>query len=206
MHYQRHQRGGDMNLPFKAMPGHDRRCSHQGCNRKYLATGYCSAHYTRFRTGRDIDAPLRSSPKHPKACIITECAKKHYGLGYCKTHYYRHIQGRPMEVPIKGWAPIGTRRVDTLGYVLVKVRPDNDHRSRWTKEHRIVMGHHLGRALESDEVVHHKNGDRADNRLENLELWNRSHPPGQRVEDKIRWAQWFLVRYADQVNQLEMDL
>lgn len=58
------------------------------------------------------------------------------------------------------------------------------------------MEYHLNRPLWPDETPHHINGDRSDNRIENLELWSSYQPKGQRVEDKIAYAREILARYT----------
>ena len=64
------------------------------------------------------------------------------------------------------------------GYVLVFNKQYSKRPNGQILEHRLVMEKHLGRALTRHETIHHINGDKEDNRLENLQLRNGRHGKG----------------------------
>lgn len=97
----------------------------------------------------------------------------------------------------------GEGSIDISGYKTItkKGHPNQmDDRGR-IREHVYIMSEHLQRPLRKGETVHHKNRDKLDNRIQNLELWDRSQPPGQRVEDKINWCVEFLTFYGYDINK-----
>lgn len=69
----------------------------------------------------------------------------------------------------------GKRGLSKEGYVLVYPPKGSRYRTaNWEFEHRLVVEEHLGRELLPHEIVHHKNEDKTDNRIENLELLDKS--------------------------------
>lgn len=91
----------------------------------------------------------------------------------------------------------GGRLTTPAGYILVKDRSHaNANKRGYVFEHVLMMTQHLGRALSPHEHVHHVDGNKTNNSLDNLELWAGFHPSGQRVDDLVAFA-WKIIEMYD---------
>lgn len=154
-------------------------------------------HYKRqWRTGEVGDA----EPRILGPCVVNGCPKPRAfrASGLCRMHDYRlkaHGSVGPVG-RIRG--PQGAGTINNHGYRMLplgRVAGKKGQRKQ-IGEHRLVMEQHLGRDLYDFESVHHLNGVRDDNRLENLELWTKAQPYGQRPDDL---ASWLVQHYPELV-------
>lgn len=151
-------------------------------------------HWKRWRTNGDpmIVKPRGGMNKKSDFCELDDCFNAYHANGFCQMHLRRFsLYGDPY------FTKRSPSQIKGAKYRKVKAAdsPMADSKGL-VYEHRLVMSRMLGRPLSSGENVHHINGDRFDNRPENLELWNTNQPSGQRIEDKIEFALDILRLYA----------
>ncbi len=159
----------------------------------------CSAHYKRQLKGKPLDTPLRSN-QPLKKCSVDDCERTHEAKGFCSAHLQRHYDGKDLSQPWRGYAI--NKRINPLGYSMI-CGPNISKPGQYVLEHRYIMENFLGRKLTKNETVHHKNGIRHDNRLENLELWASSQPSGQRIQDLLEWAYQIVDKYSDEAKKFQ---
>lgn len=165
-----------------------KRCSKPGCQGIVAAYGVCPTHYYQMRREGGIEGKN-------VLCSFPQCTKYSITRGFCSGHYEQWRQKGELQMsPLNIVGEWGPWRTNTKGYI---------ERTRWLekgkkehqKQHRYVLEQHIGRELERHEEVHHLNGDRGDNRIENLEIWSTKQPKGQRIEDKVEFAKEILALY-----------
>lgn len=198
-HYARQRKGVDVDgTPIGYNAPWPNQCSVDGCGRPVYVKkhGLCVAHHARERYAGRIGG------KRWQRCSVARCTGYISHRGLCPKHIERLKRLGSLDLPAKQRRP-NAGFMTKGGYWMLQrpghtyVDQSNGRNPRGCiMEHRLVMSEAIGRMLLPDENVHHINGNRRDNRLENLELWNTSQPKGQRVADKVAFALEILRLYA----------
>jgi hypothetical protein len=139
-------------------------------------------HYPSYGRGRFCSPDCYNKYRHQKKyteCVCEECGKifkkrtaafkvtkKHYCSPECANKRFLNPKNNPR------WNN-GKRTYNGYYSLLRKEHPFADH-AGYVYEHRLVMENYLGRYLKPEEQVHHINGDKTDNQIENLMVFKNA--------------------------------
>jgi hypothetical protein len=172
----------------------------RGRERKYIHDHRFAASCAtarKYLRPQEVSAEIASSLDFNSQCVIRthvriartciSCAKRQFisvgelrrGRSHSKCFSCERKTRTGINAPI--WK--GGRWTDGQGYVHA-LSPTHPYSNQgYVLEHRLVMERMIGRYLKPYETVHHKNGNRQDNRPENLELRTGHHGSGVRISD-----------------------
>lgn len=137
-------------------------CTIDGCEKPIKYRSMCGMHYKRAWRHNDPNFVAVVNKLPDEICKVENCTDKiTHSAGLCKLHEQRFRRYGRLENII---APKGAGGFDSQGYYLITVDGVRVY------EHRYIMEKYLGRKLLATEIVHHRNGERWNNKLDNLEL------------------------------------
>lgn len=157
-------------------------------------------HYQRHKRGVPLDGGAPRPAQTSLPCNVVGCERMRRARDLCDPHYKVWLKtGDPLVKPPRKKRPTGkgAGSLTADGYwVLHRPEHPNARADGRVMQHTVVMAEKIGRPLKQGEQVHHINGVRSDNRPENLELWRKAQPAGQRVADLIEFAKEILAEYG----------
>lgn len=136
------------------------------CKQKFMKI-VCADNPPIARSGKELRCIMCNNKVYVPPYRITEfkyCSHSCKGKATYDKHLKPHV---PIYSGDKHWNWKGGTTLDTNGYKLITLK------KRQVKEHRLVMEKHLGRKLNPAEIVHHINGIKTDNRIENLAVMSQ---------------------------------
>ncbi len=151
----------------KHRPLAGRICEAEGCGKPAKQGKYCGMHHERLRTRGDLGGAKPERFPRNQICAVEGCETKAYSKGYCQIHYARWKRtGDPGPAGRLRRGP-GAGHITKDGYLSF-----NNTRNEKVFEH-VRVWEEVNGPVPKGYVIHHINGDRLDNRIENLQLMTR---------------------------------
>lgn len=177
------------------------KCKVINCSRPSRTRGMCASHYSQMMKGNPELLALHPDVKL-KTCEVGGCGSVALSRGWCNMHWKRWRAHGDPTIKLRADRNQGEWKPTPSGYMRAyRHGHPNAGKDGLISQHTFVMSEHLGRVLKPGETVHHRNGIRCDNRIDNLELWVSKHPAGQRVEDLLDFAEEIIEQYGSLRDQ-----